>query len=72
MDSKHNVDNFQSVLLAKTAKFPPKKGGGKFGNFGKQFLTDIIGTGQLLDLRSAQIRIYHLMLFIFTPPLPIQ
>ena len=33
MDSKHNVDNFQSVLVAKTAKFPTKKGGGKFGDF---------------------------------------
>ena len=33
MDSKHNVENFQSVLVAKTVKFSTKKGGGKFGDF---------------------------------------
>ena len=30
MDSKHCVDNFQPVFIAKTAKFHAKKDGGKF------------------------------------------
>ena len=33
MDSKHHIDNFQSVLVAKTAKFSMKKNTGKFSVF---------------------------------------
>ena len=33
MDSKHYVDNFQPVFVAKTAKFHMKKEGGKFDDF---------------------------------------
>ena len=33
MDSKHYVDNFQPVLVVKTAKFDWKKEGGKFDDF---------------------------------------
>ena len=33
MDSKHYVDNFQPVFVAKMAKFHMKKEGGKFDDF---------------------------------------
>ena len=33
MDSKHCVDNFQPVFIAKTAEFHAKKDGGKFEDF---------------------------------------
>ena len=35
VDSKHYVDNFQPVFVAKTAKFHMKKKGGKFDDFWK-------------------------------------
>ena len=33
MDSKHYIDNFQPVFVAKTAKFHIKKERGKFDDF---------------------------------------
>ena len=33
MDSKHYVDNFQPVFVAKMAEFHTKKKGGKFDDF---------------------------------------
>ena len=41
MDSKHYVDNFRPVFVAKTAKFPMKKNAGKISVFWKTILYGI-------------------------------
>ena len=60
MDSKHHIDNFQSVLVAKTAKFSMKKNTEKFSVFLKNWsLWDNIYISVLPTLRGIQIYIFH-------------
>ena len=60
MDSKHYVDNFQPVSVAKKAKFHMKKNAGKFSVFLKNWcLWDNIYISVLPTLRRIQKYIFH-------------
>ena len=61
MDSKHNVDNFQSVLVAKTAKFPMKKDAGKFSVFWKTCLHGIISISACSSLLDESKNVYFIL-----------
>ena len=59
MDSKHYIDNFQSVLVAKTAKFSMKKDWKIFRFLKKWSLWDNVYISVLPILRGIQKYIFH-------------
>ena len=63
MDSKHHIDNFQSVLVAKTAKFSMKKYSGKFAVFRKNVLCGIISISAYSPLLEESKNIYFILDF---------
>ena len=63
MDSKHHIDNFQSVLVAKTAKFSMKKNTGKFSVFWKTDLCGIISISAYSPLLEESKNIYFILVF---------
>ena len=64
MDSKHHIDNFQSVLVAKTAIFSmKKKNTGKFSVFWKTDLCGIISISAYSPLLEESKNIYFILVF---------